>query len=159
MEHIDLEESSEHEAEELSEKSKLELSSSLRNDLGCEVSFISMYNISLESLGFSMEEEQGKDMPKVTDSMSLSEQSVTSKYKATDFTEEVESESKQSKISCNTNYQESENLSGQCSNQFPEKGPSIVQALMGAPNCSWCRRKRASKSDTTMDTNKKRMKH
>ncbi|XP_021300934.1 uncharacterized protein LOC110429294 [Herrania umbratica] len=76
--------------------------------------------------------------------------------------------------SCSTNtfmsnLQESENLSGQCSIQFQEKGPStmeyrvpklIITVWMAARNCPWRERKRASRSNTTRDGNRsKRKKH
>ncbi|XVF10787.1 hypothetical protein REPUB_Repub07fG0213300 [Reevesia pubescens] len=73
-----LEETLEYEAKELSKEAELELS---------EESIISMYNISLNSWGLSEDEI---DMPKVTDSMDLNDQSETSNYKATDLTEEEE---------------------------------------------------------------------
>ncbi|WRX19211.1 hypothetical protein QQP08_011698 [Theobroma cacao] len=80
-----------------------------------------------------------------------------------------DSEGSCSTNTCRSNLQESENLSGQCSNQFQEKGPSrtehrvpklIVTGWMAARNCPWRERKRASRSNTTRDANSsKRKKH
>ena len=192
-----------------------------RYDLESEDSIISMYNISLESLGFS---EEGIDIPKVIDSKGLIDLSETSEHKATDLKEEtvfnfmspilppntIDStttgfpkgcrrrgphireediletttfETKglnpelsdaedplpevlsDSEESCS--LQESENLSGQCSNQIPKKDPStgenqvpkqIVIALRAAPNCPWSQKKKASRLNTTRNTNKGRKK-